>query len=228
MAPASRPLAVCRLGRVRYARGLELQAEHVAVEALRRVEPIRISATGDAPRRDPCDVVVEELLTIMVEGVGSFALMCTPCDAMALAVGFAFSEGMISSVDDVIQHSERHDPHTIALRLDDPRQVASGRNLIVTSSCGLCGSRNIDKLMAGLAASVGLKSIIFVPERAPQAKVAQLLIFGARVIMVQGTYDQAFDLCLEAAREYPWYSRNTAYNPYLSEGKKTAVQGAVT
>jgi threonine synthase len=70
---------------------------------------------------------------------------------------------------------------------------------------------------------VGLKSVIFVPQRAPQAKVAQLLIFGARVIMIKGTYDQAFDLCLEAAREYPWYSRNTAYNPYLSEGKKTAA-----
>ncbi len=70
---------------------------------------------------------------------------------------------------------------------------------------------------------MGLRTVIFVPQRAPQAKVAQLLIFGARVIMVKGTYDQAFDLCLEAAREYGWYSRNTAYNPYLSEGKKTAA-----
>jgi threonine synthase len=90
-----------------------------------------------------------------------------------------------------------------------------------TITCASTG--NAASSLAGLAASVGLKSVIFVPERAPQAKVAQLLIFGARVIMVQGTYDQAFDLCLEAAREYPWYSRNTAYNPYLSEGKKTAA-----
>jgi threonine synthase len=43
------------------------------------------------------------------------------------------------------------------------------------------------------------------------------------VLAVQGTYDQAFDLCLAASREYGWYSRNTAYNPYLSEGKKTAA-----
>jgi threonine synthase len=90
-----------------------------------------------------------------------------------------------------------------------------------TITCASTG--NAASSLAGLAASVGLKSIIFVPQRAPQAKVAQLLIFGARVIMVQGTYDQAFDLCLEAAKEYPWYSRNTAYNPYLSEGKKTAA-----
>ena len=90
-----------------------------------------------------------------------------------------------------------------------------------TITCASTG--NAASSLAGLAASVGLKSIIFVPQRAPQAKVAQLLIFGARVIMVQGTYDQAFDLCLAAAKEYPWYSRNTAYNPYLSEGKKTAA-----
>ena len=90
-----------------------------------------------------------------------------------------------------------------------------------TITCASTG--NAASSLAGLAASVGLKSVIFVPQRAPQAKVAQLLIFGARVIMVKGTYDQAFDLCLEAAREYPWYSRNTAYNPYLSEGKKTAA-----
>jgi len=41
--------------------------------------------------------------------------------------------------------------------------------------------------------------------------------------MVKGTYDQAFNLCLEASDEFGWYSRNTAYNPYLSEGKKTAA-----
>ncbi len=65
--------------------------------------------------------------------------------------------------------------------------------------------------------------MIFVPETAPQAKVAQLLIFGATVILVRGTYDQAFDLSLEASRLYGWYSRSTAYNPYMSEGKKTAA-----
>ncbi|HJX37461.1 MAG TPA: threonine synthase [Anaerolineae bacterium] len=90
-----------------------------------------------------------------------------------------------------------------------------------TITCASTG--NAASSLAGLAASVGLRSLIFVPQRAPQAKVAQLLIFGARVILVEGTYDQAFDLCLEAAKEYGWYSRNTAYNPYLSEGKKTAA-----
>jgi threonine synthase len=92
-----------------------------------------------------------------------------------------------------------------------------GRKIMTAASTG-----NAASSLAGIAASVGMSTYIFVPETAPQAKVAQLLIFGANVIMVRGTYDQAFDLCLEASAEYGWYSRNTAYNPYLSEGKKTA------
>ena len=82
---------------------------------------------------------------------------------------------------------------------------------------------NAASSLATLSASLGIKTIIFVPETAPQAKIAQLLIHGATVLPVQGTYDQAFDLCLEACRTFGWYSRNTGYNPYLSEGKKTAA-----
>jgi threonine synthase len=49
------------------------------------------------------------------------------------------------------------------------------------------------------------------------------LAYGSTVLLVDGTYDQAFELCLEAARAFGWYNRNTAYNPYMSEGKKTAA-----
>jgi len=65
--------------------------------------------------------------------------------------------------------------------------------------------------------------VIFVPASAPRAKIAQLLVFGSTVFTVQGTYDDAFELCLQVAAEYGWYNRNTAYNPYMSEGKKTAA-----
>jgi threonine synthase len=94
----------------------------------------------------------------------------------------------------------------------------AGAEIVTTASSG-----NAASALAGMAASTGLKAVIFVPETAPQAKVAQLLIFGARVLLVQGTYDQAFDLCLAASKEYGWYCRNTAYNPYMSEGKKTVA-----
>jgi len=90
-----------------------------------------------------------------------------------------------------------------------------------TIACASTG--NAASSLAGIAASAGLETIIFVPRTAPRAKVAQLLIHGARVFLVRGSYDQAFDLCREAADRFSWYNRNTAINPYLSEGKKTAA-----
>jgi len=92
-----------------------------------------------------------------------------------------------------------------------------GASVITTASTG-----NAAAALAGLCASVGQRNVIFVPASAPEAKVAQLLVFGATVLLVEGTYDQAFDLCLEASAAYGWYNRNTGYNPYMSEGKKTA------
>lgn len=93
----------------------------------------------------------------------------------------------------------------------------AGARIITTASTG-----NAAAALSGLCASVGQANVIFVPESAPQAKIAQLLAFGATVLLVKGSYDEAFELCLKAAKEYGWYNRNTGYNPYMSEGKKTA------
>jgi threonine synthase len=87
---------------------------------------------------------------------------------------------------------------------------------ITGASTGNAGSS-----MACLCASVGLTPVIFVPEKAPRAKIAQLLLFGARVMAVKGTYDEAFDLCLKVSQKFGWFNRNTGYNPYTREGKKT-------
>lgn len=93
-----------------------------------------------------------------------------------------------------------------------------GAATVTTASSG-----NAAAALAGMAASAGLPTVIFVPHTAPQAKVTQLLMYGARVFLVQGTYDDAFDLTLKAAREFGWYCRNTGYNPFTREGKKTAA-----
>jgi len=90
--------------------------------------------------------------------------------------------------------------------------------VVVTASTGNAGAA-----LAGMSAAVGQKAVIFAPKSAPQAKVAQLLIFGAKVILVDGSYDDAFDLTVKAADEFGWYCRNTGYNPFTVEGKKTAA-----
>lgn len=96
------------------------------------------------------------------------------------------------------------------------RQV--GATVICGASTGNAGSS-----MACLSASVGFPCVIFVPETAPAAKIAQLLVFGARVLAVHGTYDDAFDLCMEVCRRRGWFNRNTGFNPFTREGKKTAA-----
>jgi threonine synthase len=88
-----------------------------------------------------------------------------------------------------------------------------------TVACSSTG--NAASSLAGFCADAGLEAIIFVPAHAPAAKVAQLRAFGARVLLVEGSYDQAYYLCEEACREFGWYDRNCAVNPYLVEGKKT-------
>lgn len=90
--------------------------------------------------------------------------------------------------------------------------------VVVTASTGNAGAA-----LAGMSAAVGQKAVIFAPKSAPQAKVAQLLIFGAKVILVDGAYDDAFDLTIQCAQEFGWYCRNTGYNPFTAEGKKTAA-----
>jgi threonine synthase len=93
-----------------------------------------------------------------------------------------------------------------------------GAEVIVTASTGNAGAA-----LAGMSAAVGQKAVIFAPKTAPPAKVAQLLIYGAQVILVDGNYDSAFDLTILASEEFGWYCRNTGYNPFTAEGKKTAA-----
>ena len=96
------------------------------------------------------------------------------------------------------------------------RQI--GAEVVVTASTGNAGAA-----LAGMAAAIGQKAVIFAPKSAPPAKVAQLLVYGAKVILVDGNYDQAFDLTVQASNEFGWYCRNTGYNPFTVEGKKTAA-----
>jgi len=93
-----------------------------------------------------------------------------------------------------------------------------GADVVVTASTGNAGAA-----LAGMSAAIGQKAVIFAPRTAPPAKIAQLLVFGAKVILVDGTYDDAFDLTIQAANEFGWYCRNTGYNPFTAEGKKTAA-----
>ena len=98
------------------------------------------------------------------------------------------------------------------------RAAQEGAEMVTTASTG-----NAAAALAGLAAGTGQTAVIFVPETAPEAKVAQLLAYGAFVMLVEGSYDDAFRLCQETVARFGWYNRNTGINPYVGEGKKTVA-----
>jgi len=87
---------------------------------------------------------------------------------------------------------------------------------VVTASTG-----NAASALAAVCAAAGKQAIIFVPETAPKAKLVQMLLFGAHVIPIRGTYDDAFRLSLEYTSRKGGLNRNTAYHPLTVEGKKT-------
>ena len=91
-----------------------------------------------------------------------------------------------------------------------------GFETIVAASTGNAGSS-----LAGICACQNQKAIIMVPEAAPIAKLTQIIMYGATIVPVKGTYDDAFDLSVKATEEFGWYNRNTAFNPFTIEGKKT-------
>ena len=98
------------------------------------------------------------------------------------------------------------------------KAIEAGADTICAASTG-----NAASSLAGFAASAGLKTLIFVPKRAPKAKVAQLLVYGANTVIVDDSYDRAFELSVEITKKFNLYNRNCAYNPYLVEGKKTVA-----
>ena len=94
----------------------------------------------------------------------------------------------------------------------------NGLNTIVAASTGNAGSS-----MAGICAAQRQKAVIMVPESAPVAKISQVLMYGATLVPVKGTYDDAFELSLKATEAFGWYNRNTGFNPLTIEGKKSAA-----
>lgn len=159
--------------------------------------------------------VVPDRALSLVNGTILASVGCTPLvDAPRLASNLGLKHLFVK--DDGRQPTASFKDRASAIAVIKAREFGSGA--IATASTG-----NAAAALAGLCAAVGQRSVIFVPQSAPEGKIAQLLVFGSTVLLVAGTYDEAFELCLKAAPEFNWYNRSTGYNPYMTEGKKTAA-----
>jgi threonine synthase len=96
--------------------------------------------------------------------------------------------------------------------------VSLGESRVALASTGNAGAS-----MACIGAACGLEVVLFVPAAAPRAKLLQSLLYGARVVPVKGTYDDAYRLSIEYTRTRGGINRNTAFNPLTVEGKKTVA-----
>ncbi|HEV2388615.1 MAG TPA: threonine synthase [Candidatus Acidoferrales bacterium] len=96
--------------------------------------------------------------------------------------------------------------------------VTAGVSAVACASTG-----NTSASMAAYAARAGLAAIMFVPfQGIAAAKLAQALEFGARVVEVRGSFDDAFRLLEAVSAERGLYVVNSI-NPFRLEGQKTAV-----
>jgi threonine synthase len=98
------------------------------------------------------------------------------------------------------------------------RAKGRGAEAVICASTG-----NTAASAAAYAARAGMRGAVIVPEgKIAIGKLAQALMHGARVIALQGNFDQALDLVRELARRHPIELVNSV-NPYRIEGQKTAA-----
>jgi threonine synthase len=133
--------------------------------------------------------------------------------AAALGAGFGFENLWIKN--DGLNPSASLKDRASFLVVAEANRL--GENRIVTASTG-----NAASALAAVCAAAGKQAVILVPQAAPKAKLVQMVLYGARVIPIQGTYDDAFRLSLEYTAKKGGLNRNTAYHPLTIEGKKTA------
>ncbi len=137
----------------------------------------------------------------------------------------------ISSSSIPLRKGEQKGVFTILLKDDSQNPTFSFKDRASDLVCAFAKEQKIDTIvaastgnagssLAGICASQKQKAIIFAPASAPKAKLTQILMYGAQLVPVNGSYDNAFDLSIEATKKFGWFNRNTAYNPFTIEGKK--------
>jgi len=175
----------------------------------------RLTPTSFAETRRSSLWRYEELLPVGVEHAVPLRAGWTPvypCPTLARELGLS---GLWIK-DDALNPTASYKDRATAVAVAAARKL--GRGAMAAASTG-----NAATSLAGFCASAGIPCHIFVPRTAPKPKVAQLIAFGALVFAVDGTYDQAFDLCSQASAHFGWYDRSAAVNPMNVEGKKTGA-----
>lgn len=178
---------------------------------LRMIDPLRLARDRDTSigRYWPL-LPIAQRSSLPPLPVGGTPLLAAPRLAADLGLNRLYIK------DDGRNPSASFKDRASAIAVAKAQELA--RPVVATASTG-----NAAAALAGQSAAAGQPNVIFVPRSAPPAKIAQLLVYGSTVLAVDCSYDQAFDLCTAACLEFGWYNRNTGYNPYMTEGKRTVA-----
>lgn len=107
---------------------------------------------------------------------------------------------------------------------DRPATVAISKSLEFRfNAVGCASTGNLAAATAAHAALAGLPCYVFIPFNTEKSKVLQAATYGAKIIAVKGTYDDANRLAAQAAYEFNWGIVNINVRPYYVEGSKTIV-----
>lgn len=141
--------------------------------------------------------------------VGGTPLLAAPTLAKALGVRELYIKN-----DAVNFPTLSFKDRVVAIALSKAREF--GFSTVACSSTG-----NLANALAAGAAAGGFEAYIFTPADLEEAKIANTLVYGARLIKFKGNYDQVNRLCSEIAQRYPWGIVNVNLRPYYAEGSKT-------
>jgi len=105
---------------------------------------------------------------------------------------------------------------------DRPAAVAVSKAIeFGAKAVGCASTGNLAAAVAAHAAKAGLPCYVFIPANTEINKVLQAATFGAKIIAVNGTYDEVNRLAVQAAESYDWAFANINLRPYYVEGSKT-------
>ncbi|UCH02037.1 MAG: threonine synthase, partial [Candidatus Bathyarchaeota archaeon] len=105
---------------------------------------------------------------------------------------------------------------------DRPVAIAISKALeFKAEAIGCASTGNLAAASAAHAAKAGLPCYVFVPNDTEYPKIIQSTVYGANILKVNGTYDEANRLAMQVAEEYNWVFANFNVRPYYVEGSKT-------
>jgi threonine synthase len=97
--------------------------------------------------------------------------------------------------------------------------AAAGRFGFKTVGCSSTG--NLANAVAAQSAQQGFEACVFIPADLEPAKILNTAVYGARIVRINGNYDQVNRLCAQIADRFQWGLVNVNLRPYYAEGSKT-------